>query len=104
MRNYGVLLWVAFAIGCGGKATKGDLTVTGTPTGAVEGQVRVILAFGRPMVAKDRVDAPLATSPVKVAPDVPVEARWSDDKTLVLVPTASLPVSTKFVVTAPGAR
>jgi alpha-2-macroglobulin len=102
MRNYGVLLCLVLAFGCGSKAKKGDLTVTGSPTGAVEGQVRMILAFARPMVAKDRVDAPLPKSPVKLAPDAPIEARWSDDKTLVVVPTASLPVSTKFVVTVPG--
>jgi alpha-2-macroglobulin len=102
MRNFGVLLCLVLAFGCGSKAKKGDLTVTGSPTGAVEGQVRVILAFGRPMVAKERVDAPLTAPPVKLAPEVPIEARWSDIKTLVVVPTASLPVSTKFTVTVPG--
>ncbi|HEY5924417.1 MAG TPA: MG2 domain-containing protein, partial [Kofleriaceae bacterium] len=102
MRNYGLVLVVVLAFGCGGKAAKGDLTVTGTPTGAVEGQVRVILAFGRPMVGKDQVNLPNAKATVKFAPDVPTEAHWSDDKTLVLVPTASLPVSTKFTVTVPG--
>jgi alpha-2-macroglobulin len=102
MRNYGLVLCLVLAFGCGSKAKKGDLTVTGTPTGAVEGKVRVILAFGRPMVAKDRVDMPVAKVPVKLAPDVPIEARWSDEKTLVVVPTASLPVSTKFVVTVAG--
>ncbi len=102
MRNSGLVLCVVLAFACGGPAAKGDLTVSGSPTGAVEGQVRVILAFGRPMVAKDQVNAPIVKAPVKIAPDVPTEVRWTDDKTLVVVPTASLPVSTKFTVTVPG--
>jgi uncharacterized protein YfaS (alpha-2-macroglobulin family) len=102
MRNFGLVLCAVLAFGCGSKAKKGDLTVSGSPTGAVEGQVRVILAFGRPMVAKDKVSAPVAKPLVKLAPEVPTESHWSDDKTLVVVPTASLPVSTKFVVTVPG--
>jgi hypothetical protein len=102
MRNSGLVLCLVLAFACGGSKAKGDLTVTGSPTGAVEGQVRVILAFGRPMVAKDQVNAPIIKAPLKIAPDVPTEAHWSDDKTLVVVPTASLPVSTKFTVTVPG--
>ena len=103
MRNYIlVLVALGFACGGGGKA-KGDLAAVGTPIGKIEGnQVRVIVGFSKPMVAKDAVDKPLAKLPITIAPDLGGEAKWTDEKTLVVVPTKSLPVSTKFVATVPG--
>src|SRR5262245_10663242 len=103
MRNAGWVLLAVLAVGCGSKAKQGDLTVSGTPTGQIEeGQVRVILAFGRPMVGKDKIDQPVAKPPVAITPELAYDARWSDEKTLVLVPTSTLPVSTRFVVTVSG--
>ncbi|MDQ3367709.1 MAG: MG2 domain-containing protein [Myxococcota bacterium] len=106
MRNHALVLLALCGalLGCGGSTRKapGDLTVSGTPTGEVAGQVRVILVFSKPMVAREQVDQPIATPPITVSPALPGEARWSDEKTLVLAATASLPVSTKFVATIPA--
>jgi alpha-2-macroglobulin len=105
MRNIGWILVGLFVIGigCGGKKSgPGGLTVSGSPTGQVDGEVRVILAFSRPMVAKEHIGQVAASAPLSLVPDVAHEMRWSDDKTLVLVPTASLPLSTKFTVTVPA--
>ncbi|MBA3395939.1 MAG: hypothetical protein H0T89_25130 [Deltaproteobacteria bacterium] len=104
MRNHGlVLVCLALAGACGGGGSKGpkDLAVTGTPTGVVDGQLRVVLSFSKPMVARDQLDKPVASPPLRVAPAIEGEARWADDKTLVLVPSKSLPVSTKFVASVP---
>jgi uncharacterized protein YfaS (alpha-2-macroglobulin family) len=102
MRNY-VLVLAALLAGCGGKAAKrGDLTVAGSPTGEVDGQVRIVLAFSRPMVGPGGIGTVVASPPLTVVPDLAREAKWQDDKTLVVVATASLPVSTKYVVTVPG--
>lgn len=94
------------AVGCGGGGSKpkqGDLAAVGTPIGKVEDkEVRVIVAFSKPMVAKDAVDKPLAKLPVSITPDLGGEAKWTDEKTLVVVPTKSLPVSTKFTASVPG--
>ncbi len=112
MRSYALVLvglWGALCAcgggGGGGDSTKGqgDLTVTGAPTGEITGQRRVVLTFSRPMVARDRLEQPVASPPLAVAPNIPGEARWVDEKTLALVATASLPVSTRYVVTVPGA-
>jgi len=104
MRTYGlVLVALLSGVGCGGKAaTKGDLSVTGSPTGQVDGQLRIVLAFSRPMVAKDKVNTAVPNAPVTVSPSLTTEAKWSDEKTLVVVPTGKLPLSTKFTVTVPG--
>jgi alpha-2-macroglobulin len=105
LRNCVLVLVTLFGgvVGCGGKAAKkGDLTVSGSPTGEVDGQVRIVLAFSRPMVAASAVGTVAATPPLTLAPDIAREAKWQDDKTLVVVATASLPVSTKFVATVPG--
>jgi Bacterial Ig-like domain len=104
MRNYGLILIAVLGvgIGCGSKAAKGELTVSGSPTGEVDGQLRVVLAFSRPMVAKPAVGQTVAMAPLTITPDLPREARWSDDKTLVVTPTGKLPVSTKYTVTIPG--
>lgn len=95
---------VAFVLGCGGGSkTKGELSAVGTPIGKIEGnQVRVTVAFSRPMVARTAVDKPLPAVPITFAPAFDAEARWADEKTLVVVPTQSLPVSTKYVATVPG--
>ncbi len=104
MRNYLLILVALLAFGCGGKSKpKGDLKATGTPIGKIEeGQVRVIVAFSKPMVAKEKIDKPEPKPPLSISPDVGGEAKWSDDKTLVVVPTKSLAVSTKFVGTVPS--
>ncbi len=105
MRNYGLVV-VALsccALGCGGKApARGELTVTGTPTGKIASQLRVTLAFSRAMVSSERVDQAVTTFPLSLEPAIEGEARWTDDKTLVLVPSKSLALSTKFVATVPG--
>ncbi|HWO20378.1 MAG TPA: MG2 domain-containing protein [Kofleriaceae bacterium] len=109
MRNYGLVLagvWAALgACGGSGKSTEvqGELTVDGSPKGEITGQRRVVLTFSRPMVARDRIDQPVAAPPIAIAPEIPGEARWVDEKTLALVATGSLPVSTRYVVTVPGA-
>ena len=103
MRNLWVVFVALWALGCGGsKAKQGGLTVTGSPTGEVDGEVRVILAFSKPMVAKDHVGQVEAKAPFSLTPDLAHEAKWSDEKTLVILPTASLPLSTKFTVTVPA--
>jgi alpha-2-macroglobulin len=102
MRNAGVVLVISlWMFGCGGKHKPGDLKVTGTPTGEVDGQVRVVLAFSRPMVTKDHLGVAIK-APLVLAPDLPREARWTDDKTLVVVPTGTLPLSTRFTAVVPG--
>ena len=102
MRNIGAIVILLCALGCGGKHKPGDLKVTGSPTGEVDGQLRVVLAFSRPMIAKDHVGQVAANAPIVLAPELPHEARWSDDKTLVVVPTASLPLSTRFTAVVPA--
>lgn len=112
MRSYALVLvglWGALCLGgCGGGGGgssvkgQGELTVTGSPTGEITGQRRVVLTFSRPMVAADRLEQPIASPPLAVAPNIPGEARWVDEKTLAFVATASLPVSTRYVVTVPG--
>src|SRR5512146_2783523 len=106
MRNIGWILVALFVVGLSGchgkKGGPGGLTVTGSPTGEVDGEVRVILAFSRPMVKKDAVGQVVTTAPMSLVPDIAHEMRWSDEKTLVIVPTASLPLSTKFSVTVPA--
>jgi hypothetical protein len=99
MRTYGLVL-VALAVGCGSKAP-GDLEVTGSPTGEVEGRIHLTIGFSRPMVARDQLDTPVASPPVTVSPALAGEAKWLDEKTLVVWPKADLPVSTRFVATVP---
>src|SRR6187551_1397290 len=86
----------------GGSKAKGDLTVAGSPSGEVTGQMRVVLAFSRPMVGKAQIGQPIATPPLTLSPPIAGTATWTDDKTLAFTPTASLPVSTKYTVTVPG--
>ncbi|MGE0400724.1 MAG: Ig-like domain-containing protein, partial [Kofleriaceae bacterium] len=87
---------------CGGSKTKGELDVAGTPTGEVTGQMRVVLAFSRPMVVKTMLGQPVAKPPLTLSPPIAGTATWTDEKTLAFVPSASLPVSTKYTVTVPG--
>lgn len=54
------------------------------------------------MVTRAQVDKPLAVSPVTVMPALPGEAKWLDERTLVVWPTSPLPVSTTFTVTVPA--
>ncbi|MDB4963561.1 MAG: alpha-2-macroglobulin domain protein [Myxococcales bacterium] len=105
MRHVGLVhvgLWALIA-GCGGGGSKtnSDLSVTGTPSGEVS-QVRVVLAFSRPMVTRDQVQRPGATAPLTLHPPIAGAATWIDDQTLAFVPTQSLPVSTRFVATVPA--
>nr|MBA3452148.1 hypothetical protein [Deltaproteobacteria bacterium] len=106
MRNLGLVLLALCGVvaGCGGgsRKTQGDLTVAGTPTGEITGQMRIVLAFSRPMVGKDLVARPVTSPPLTLSPALEGTATWVDDKTLAFVPTVSLPVSTKYVATVPG--
>ena len=105
MRAHVLVLMVGLGLGlgCGSKPAAVDLKVTGSPTGEVTGQaaskLHLAVTFSRPMVARDAVDKPVASPPVTVSPALVGEARWIDDKTLVVSPQAELPVSTRFVVT-----
>jgi len=93
----GLVLVACVLLGCGGSKGKGGLTVTGTPTGKIDGPLRVVLSFSKAMVAKDKIAQPVAKYPLSISPAIEGQATWTDEKTLVLVPTKSLPVSTKFV-------
>jgi len=101
MRTYGFVLVALLGVGCGGSKAPGDLKVTGSPTGEVEGKIHLTIGFSRPMVARDQVDKVVAAPPVSLSPELAGEAKWTDDKTLVVWPKADLPVSTRFVVTVP---
>src|SRR5678815_3913492 len=90
-----------FKIACGGKAAPSDLKVTGSPTGEVTGKIHLTVAFSRPMIARDQVDKPVASPPVQLSPELAGEAKWSDDKTLVVWPKGDLPISTRYVATVP---
>lgn len=105
MRNLGlVLVALCGAVaGCGGGSkAQGDLTVAASPTGEITGQMRVVLAFSRPMVGKDQIARSTTSPPLTLSPALEGIATWVDDKTLAFVPTTSLPVSTKYVATVPG--
>lgn len=102
MRSYALVAVAVFGLGCGANKPPGDLTVTGSPTGKIEGKIHLTLAFSRPMVAHDQLDRPVAAPPVTIEPALASEAKWLDDKTLVVWPRADLPVSTRFAVTVPG--
>ncbi len=100
MRTY--VLVALLGIGCGGShSAPGDLKVTGTPTGEIAGQIHLTVSFSRPMVTHDQVGKPVAAPPLTVVPALTGDAAWSDEKTLVLAPKASLPISTRFVATVP---
>jgi len=101
MRTYGLVLVALLGVGCGSKKGAGDLTVTGSPTGEVTGKIHLTIGFSRPMVAHDQLDKPVAAPPVTVSPALVGEAKWTDDKTLVVWLKADLPVSTRFVATIP---
>jgi len=102
MRTYGLVVVALLGVGCGSKQAPGDLTVTGSPTGEVTGKIHLTIGFSRPMVAHDQLDKPVAAPPITVSPALASEAKWTDDRTLVVWPKADLPVSTRFVVTVPG--
>lgn len=90
-------------VGCGsGGSKKGDLTVVGEPKGQLDGPLRVVVTFSRPMVAAAEVGKVVEAPPLKITPDVGGEARWENDKALVLTSKKILPVSTKFTATVPG--
>lgn len=102
-RNSLFVLWAAvLAISaCGGSKdkSKSELEVTSTPTGEVEGALRVVLTFSRPMVAADAVGQVSESSLISFAPPLPGEAKWQDPQTLVFVPGESVPVSTGYRAT-----
>ncbi len=97
-----VVVCAALAACGGGSKAKGDLTVAGTPSGEVTGQMRVVLAFSRPMVLKPMFGQPVAKPPLTISPPLAGTATWTDEKTLAFVPSGNLPVSTKYTVTVPG--
>lgn len=68
MRKIGVILAALWVLGCGGKQSAGDLTVTGAPTGQVSGPVRIVLTFSRPMVGKDQLNQPVSRARARAAP------------------------------------
>lgn len=99
-----LILGVALGGSCGGKSpVPGGLLVSGTPTGDTLGNARVVLSFTRPMVTADRIDQLDPAPPIRIDPPIAGQASWTDAQTLVLVPTAPLPPSTRFVATVPGA-
>ncbi|MFN0251553.1 MAG: MG2 domain-containing protein [Kofleriaceae bacterium] len=97
-----MLVCAALAACGGGTKAKGDLSVAGTPAGEVTGQMRVVLAFSRPMVLKNMIGQPIAKPPLTLNPPIAGNATWTDEKTLAFVPSANLPLSTKYAVTVPG--
>lgn len=86
---------------CGSGKPKGGLAVTGSPSGEVTGALKVVLEFSKPMVPAAQVGQVAAKAPVSFAPELPGEARWQDDKTLVVTPNKTLPLSTRYVATIP---
>lgn len=86
-------------LGCGSGGKKGDLSVVGEPKGALEGPPRIAVTFSRPMVKPDQLDKAVTETPLSFEPKLEGEAKWVNDKTLVVVPSGKLPVSTKYVVT-----
>lgn len=103
MRHALVLLALCGSLACGGGSKpKGGLAATGTPTGEVNGAFRVVVNFSKPMVAAAMVGKPVASPPIKFSPELGGEARWQEDAKLVVIPTRSLPVSTRYVATIPG--
>src|SRR5262245_59443178 len=101
MRTYALAVVALVKIGCGSRNAAVDLKVTGSPTGQITGQIHLTVAFSRPMVAREQLDKPVASPPIAVSPELPGEAKWTDDKTLVVWPKADLPISTRFVATVP---
>ncbi|MEZ4361744.1 MAG: MG2 domain-containing protein [Kofleriaceae bacterium] len=98
-----ILVGLLGLLACGGKKkASGDLSVSGAPIGRVEGQVRIVLTFSKPMVKPGDLNKPLSSPPLRAEPAIEGEARWTDETTLTLSPTKSLPRSTRFVVTAPA--
>lgn len=87
------------SLGCGSGGKKGDLSVVGEPKGALEGPPRIAVTFSRPMVKPDQLDKVVTEMPLSFDPKLEGEAKWVNDKTLVIVPSGKLPVSTKYVVT-----
>ena len=74
----------------------------GAPVGPTTGKLHLTIGFTRPMVAKTGLDKPVAAPPFKASPDFAGDARWLDERTLVVFPKTSLPVSTKYTVTVPA--
>ncbi|MCP4449388.1 MAG: hypothetical protein GY811_29250 [Myxococcales bacterium] len=91
------------ALSCGGKTTqvKSDLTITSTPEGQLEGPLKVVIRFSKPMVEPSGVGELAESQLVKFAPVIAGESRWQDEQTLVFVPSQSIPVSTNFVGKVP---
>ena len=74
----------------------------GAPVGPTSGKLHLTIGFTRPMVAKAAIDKPVAAPPFKASPDFPGDAKWLDERTLVVFPRGNLPVSTKYTVTVPA--
>jgi alpha-2-macroglobulin len=98
-----LLLGLCGWLGCGNSSKPaGDLKVTASPTGEFEAPLRLTLSFSKPMVAAAEIGKPVSSPPVSISPDFAKEARWSNDRTLLITPTKNLPISTLYKVTVPG--
>ena len=95
-----VVVATLFAMaGCGSK--NHELRAIGAPVGPTTGKLHLTIGFSKPMVARDKLDKVLTVAPYFATPAIQGDAKWLDERTLVVWPTAPLPVSTKFVVTVP---
>jgi uncharacterized protein YfaS (alpha-2-macroglobulin family) len=87
---------------CGSSSkVKGDLSVTTTPTGEVDGPLKVVMTFSHPMVAGDRIGEIAEEPLVRFVPEIEGQSSWQDEKTLVFIPSENLPVSTGFIARVP---
>lgn len=95
----GAAVWASSA--CGPRVKPG-LKVTGSPTGAVRGDVLVLVEFDRPMVAPDQVGKEVTQAPLRVTPALPGRLEWTDPATLTLHPAERPPRATHFSVEVPA--
>lgn len=93
-----LLATVGMVWSCGGQTSslKGDLAVTSSPTGEIDGPLKVVINFSKPMVASDAVGKLAEVELIEFTPAIVGESRWQDEQTLVFMPSESLPVSTSF--------
>lgn len=74
----------------------------GAPIGPTTGKQHLTIGFSRPMVEKAQLDKPLKAAPYKAEPAFNGEAKWLDERTLVVFPSKDLPVSTRYTITVPA--
>jgi alpha-2-macroglobulin len=100
-----VLAWVvplSLLLSCASKPPRDLLVTSFTGRSGEDAAEPIRFRFNRGVVAADKVGVKLATPPVTIAPLVPIEARWEDPQTLVIVPTGELAPSTLYRVTLEG--